>query len=789
MTSGTPQNIPPHAGSEQSGVSHSDPGHSDPGHSGPGQSDPARTGSPHRSSFGPPGAGRRFFNRDLSWLAFNDRVLAQAEDERKPLLERVKFLAIFATNLDEFFMKRVGLAKRRLADGRGRRSAARDGLGVETLLERIREIVVEQQTRQAALWDDALRPALAASGIRICAPDELTDAQRAWLDLWFDTNVFPILTPLAVDPSHRFPFISNLSENLGVVIRPEAGGPRTFARVKIPGVVRRYIPLTDADPIRRGTPVSGVSRGPGDAPSGEDGGCTFVALEDLIARNLDRLFPGMVVEEITPFRITRSAAVQGDEDDDEDLLQAVEDELRRRRFARPVRLETTADGSDGVLQFVTTQLSIDEHDIYRRRGPLEYKDLFELASLDRPDLKVPRWTPVIPPQLRHLGGLDAEGGAPPGESIFDRVRESDVLVHHPYESFDHSVERFIEEAAADPDVLAIKQTIYRTTPDSPFVKSLVRAAESGKNVACLVELRARFDEQRNVSFARQLEHAGVHVAYGVTGLKTHCKCSLVVRRESADGIAGIRAYAHLGTGNYHPRTAQLYTDVGVLTADPGITADVVRTFNLLTGNAAGQRYDKLLVAPETMRSGFVGLIEREIAHARAGRPAHVVAKMNQLEDPEIIEKLYEASAAGVRCLMFVRGFCTIRPGLEGLSENIEVRSIVGRFLEHSRVFCFGGGVDPAEHPDRAIYYIGSADWMQRNLSDRVESAAPIESVRARRRLWRMFETMIRDRRNAWRLGPDGSWTRLEPPHDAPAAGPERDGTFVALMRDAAEDRL
>ena len=486
---------------------------------GPPKIPPVTSRTPENIESAGRGTGYRFFNRDLSWLAFNERVLAQAEDERKPLLERVKFLAIFATNLDEFFMKRVGLAKRRLADGRGRRDAARDGMGLESLLEKIREIVVDQQSRQAALWDDGLRPALAAEGIRICAPGELTDAQRAWLDLWFDTNVFPILTPLAVDPSHRFPFISNLSENLGVVLRPESGGPRTFARVKIPGVVRRFIPVTEADPNRQAAAVSGV---PIDAPTGEGEGCAFVTLEDLIARNLDRLFPGMRVEEITPFRITRSAAVQGEEDDDEDLIQAVEDELRRRRFARPVRLETTANGSDGVLQFVTTQLSIDEPDIYRRRGPLEYEDLFELASLDRPDLKVPRWTPVTPPQLRHLGGVD-EDGAPPGESIFDRIRESDVLVHHPYESFDHSVERFVHEAAADPDVLAIKQTIYRTTPDSPFVKSLVRAAESGKNVACLVELRARFDEQRNVSFARQLEHAGVHVAYGVTGLKTHCK--------------------------------------------------------------------------------------------------------------------------------------------------------------------------------------------------------------------------------------------------------------------------
>ncbi|MEM0983505.1 MAG: polyphosphate kinase 1 [Planctomycetota bacterium] len=717
----------------------------------------------------------RQLNRDLSWLAFNDRVLAQAEDTRRPLLERVKFLAISASNLDEFFMKRVGLAKRRLAEGRGRPKQARDGYSAEDLLNAMRSHVVEFQTRQASIWMGQLQPALAEAGVRICVPEDLTESQRARLDHWFDVNVFPILTPLAVDPSHRFPFISNLSENFGVLVRPEAGGPRTFARVKIPGVVRRFIPLTEA----AGGEVGDTS-----------GPCSFVTLEDLIARNLDRLFPGMQIEEITPFRITRSAAVAGEEDDDEDVLQAVEDELRRRRFARPVRLETRRDAPDGVLQFVTTQLSIEDADVYRREGPLEYEDLFELASIDRADLKTPDWEPVIPPALKHLAPIDpdAPDAVPPGESIFDRIRDADILVHHPYESFDHSVERFIQEAAADPEVLAIKQTIYRTTPDSPFVRSLVHAAERGKNVACLVELRARFDEQRNVSFARQLEHAGVHVAYGVTGLKTHCKCSLVVRRETTDGVAGIRAYAHLGTGNYHPKTAQLYTDVGLLTADPEITSDVVRIFNTLTGNASGQDYEKLLVAPERMRPGFIELIDREIEHARAGRPAHVVAKMNQLEDEAVIEKLYEASRAGVVCRLFVRGFCTMRPGVEGLSENIEVRSIVGRFLEHSRVFCFGSGVDPAEEPERATYYIGSADWMERNLSDRVEAAVPVESPVARRKLWRTFDTMIRDRRNAWRLGPSGEWSPVEADLDAPEGSPERDGTFMALMAEAEAGR-
>lgn len=706
-----------------------------------------------------------FINRDLSWLLFNERVLAQAEDHRVPLLERVKFLAIFSSNLDEFFMKRVGLLKRRLAGRGGSEKTTHEGITLGRLRHEIRERVVGLQTRQAGCWAGVLLPALAEAGIRIRRYDDLSGAERGGIDQWFEANVFPILTPLAVDPSHRFPFISNLSENFGLLVSSPGSSRRAFARVKIPGVVTRFVPL-DAD---------------------EDDAHDFLALDDLIAHSLGRLFPGLTTKSITPFRVTRSAALDEEDEDVDDLMEQVEDELRKRRFADAVRIEAPPDASDEVMQFVLTQLGLDEGDVYLREGPLEYADLFQIASLPRPDLRETPWRPVVPRALRDLAPVedgrprvepapgDAEG---PSGSIFERIRDGDILLHHPYESFEHSVERFIAEAADDPDVLAIKQTIYRTTPDSPFVRSLVRAAENGKNVACLVELRARFDEQRNVTFARQLEHAGVHVAYGVLGLKTHCKCSLVVRREHGEEGAGIRTYAHIGTGNYHPKTAQLYTDLGLFTADPSLTSDVVKIFNTLTGHAADQNYEKLIVAPSTMRPAFEAAIDREIENAGAGRPARIVAKMNQLEDRGLTRRLYEASNAGVEVRLIIRGFCCLRPGVEGLSENIRVRSIIGRFLEHSRIFHFADGqADPAH----GRFLIGSADWMYRNLNARVEATAPVEDTAARQRLWRMLDIMWRDRFNAWEINSDGGHTRLDPDPDAEPDTPESSGTFASLM--------
>jgi len=713
-------------------------------------------------------------NRDLSWLEFNGRVLAQAEDDRLPLLERVKFCAIFASNLDEFYMKRVGLAKRRLARDSGART--REGIPMTELLARIRDRVDGQQERLAAAWLDAIKPALAAEGIRIAKYADLSAAQQQSLDDWFDAEVFPVLTPLAVDPSHRFPFISNLSENFGVMLtRALKKGDENpvFARVKIPSVVPRYV---------RVPPESGD----GGIDSSRDH--TLIPLDELLGSELDRLFPGMQIEEVAPFRLTRSAAVDPEEDEATDVLEHVEDELRRRRFADPVRLEASLHASGVVLDFVTSQLGLDEADVYRRPGPLEYTDLFEIASLPRGDLKREPWTPVVPPALQGLPDhFDGQRIAPspasliegdgPSETIFDRIRADDILVHHPYESFDHSVERFIEEAAADPDVLAIKQTIYRTSPDSPFVDSLARAAEAGKNVAALVELRARFDEQRNVVFARRLEESGVHVAYGVVGLKTHCKLSLVVRREGEK----IRTYAHIGTGNYHPKTAQLYTDLGLLTTRANLTSDAVRVFNTLTGHAAEQHYDRFLVAPHQMRTRFAELIDQEIAGAQAGRPARIVCKMNQLEDPQIIEKLYEASQAGVPIRCFVRGFCCLRPGVEGVSDNIQVISVVGRLLEHARVFHFASGRDD---PREGTYFMGSADWMSRNLSDRLEVATPVDKPELKERLWRILDVMGRDRRNAWQMRPDGRYERLQPRGDEPPDDPAILGTFQTLMRDA-----
>jgi len=701
-----------------------------------------------------PDGGPRFFNRDLSWLAFNERVLAMAQDPSTPLLERVKFLAISSSNLDEFFMKRVGLQKLRQARGLTGSRARPGDLPPGEVLEQARDTILGIDRRLAACWREGILPALAGEGIRMVRAADLDEREADAMRAWYAREVFPVLTPLAVDPGHRFPFISNLSLSLGVLLRPQ-GSPNAetrFARIKVPHVLPRYLRVEDF------TPGAGS----------KDGSGRYIPMHEIIAANLDELFPGMTIVESLPFRVTRSAAVELDEEDVEDLLEHVEEELRMRRFADAVRLETPPEPDPRILSFILEALGLDADDHYTRDDPLAGADLIEIASIERPDLLDPSWKPVRPPAL-----MDSEA------DIFAKIRDRDILLHHPYESFADSVERFIAAAARDPDVLAIKLTLYRTSRDSPFVDSLIRAAEEGKQVACLVELRARFDEEKNVAFARQLENAGVHVAYGVLGLKTHCKCSLVVRRERIDGRDALRSYAHLGTGNYHPGTAQLYTDTGLLTCDPQITEDAVRLFNMLTGLTTGQSYGRLLVAPDAMRPAFLELIDDEIRHARAGRHAHIIAKMNQLEDRQINEKLYEASQAGVKIDLLVRGFCCLRPGAPGLSDNIRVRSIIGRFLEHSRVYYFSRGSDD---PLDGRYYISSADWMYRNLSNRVESACPVEDLSARARLWHMFDVHLRDRVNAWDLGPDGIYSRVEPDPDAAPDSPERLGTFETLMR-------
>lgn len=689
----------------------------------------------------------RFIGRDPSWLRFNERVLSMATDQSVPLLERVRFISIFVSNLDEFFMKRMALLRRRLE--MGLESPSLDGLTTRQQFALLRERVVEQQQTLVHVYDTQIRPALASEGIHIVAYDELDEDERRRVDDWFDASVFPILTPLSVDPGHRFPFISNLSENLGIVLTHPTRNERHFARLKIPDQAPRLVPI--------GEQIGKVA---------DPRNVRFVPLEGIIRANLRDVFPGMKVEDILSFRVTRGMGMELEDEGFENLLKHVEAELRQRRFADPVRVETPPEPSLEVLALLLDELELNEDDVYPRSGPLEYADLMDLQQLDRPDLKQPRWTPVAPLRL-----------VDDSVDVFGAIRERDILLNHPYDSFTASVERFIEEAAEDPHVLAIKLTLYRTSRDSPFIESLIRAAEAGKAVACLVELRARFDEDRNVSFARLLEDHGVHVAYGVVGLKTHCKCSLVVRREEG----ALRRYAHIGTGNYHPGTAQLYTDCGLMTCDPDLTADVLDLFNYLTGRSLKSEYRKLLVAPGSLRRGFEEMIDAEMEHARAGRPARIIAKMNAMEDPGIIERLYAASDAGVDITLIVRGFCCLRPGVPGLSENIRVLSIVGRFLEHSRIYHFGDGKDD---PVDGRWFVGSADWMSRNLNDRVEAVAPILDEEARRRLHHIVSMQLRDRRRAWEMAPDGTYSRVEPDPGDPDEGPERLGSFEALCREA-----
>ena len=689
----------------------------------------------------------RFLNRDIQWLEFNHRVLAQATDPRNPLLERVRFLAIFGSNLDEFFMKRVGGIRRQIDAGVG--SPPWEPLSPQEQMVLIRERVLRETELATRTFRDALQPLLRQESIELLAWTELTDAERAEAEQWYRRNIFPILTPLAVDPGHRFPFISNMSISLGILLRRPGESEALFARVKIPEIGGKLYRF-------------GASR-------------RFISLQDIIAHNLDDLFPGMEILEVLPFRVTRNAETERDNEDAEDLLEQIQQQLRERRFARVVRLEVGARPNDRIMRFLEDELQLSDDDLYVTDGMLDWGTLNELADLDVHELRWPKWKPIAP------SGLEDEDS-----DIFSLIREGDLLVHHPYESFDHSVERFIEAAAADPKVLAIKQALYRTSGDSPFIPSLIRAAESGKQVAVLVELRARFDEARNILWARKLEDAGVHVAYGVVGYKTHTKVALVVRQEQG----GIRSYAHIGTGNYNSKTARLYEDLGLLTCDSAITEDLIGLFNYMTGRSRQSEYQKLLVAPVAMKRRFIELIEREAAVARAGGKGRIIVKMNQLEDRSVTDALYQASAAGVQIDLIVRGFCCIRPGVKGLSDNIRVSSTIGRFLEHSRIFWFGNGkADPLD----GDFYIGSADWMYRNLNTRVECAAPIEARRHRERLWEILQFHLTDRRQRWLMKPDGLYEPSDPielpegvhggvPGGAAAEHPEFIGTHQRLMR-------
>lgn len=662
-----------------------------------------------------------FLNRELSWLDFNQRVLELAKDPTLPLLERVKFLAIFSSNLDEFFMKRVGgLQRQRLAKVAER---SLDGMTASEQLAAIHTRVRELIDQQIHCWKHDLRPALAAEGVVIRTYNSLDDSERAFVDDFFARQVFSILTPLAVDSGHPFPFISNLSKSIGVMLEHPGRPEPLFVRIKSPENLPRYVPLPRNN--------------------------HFIPLEQIITGNLDELFPGMRVLEHQLFRVTRNADVEFDEEDADDLLAQVEQELRRRRMAGVVRLELSEEMSPTMRQFIIEGMEVDPADVYTVPGPIDLDDIMALSSLNLPHLKFKPWPPRVPSRL-----------ADEDVDLFSVIRAGDLLVHHPYEDFASSVERFIETATDDPKVLAIKMTLYRTSADSSFVPALIRAAETGKQVAVLVEIKARFDEQRNVELAQRLEKAGVHVVYGLVGLKTHTKLAMVVREEPD----GLRTYVHVGTGNYNSRTAQLYTDLGLFTCNPEITADVIELFHYLTGRSLKRDYRRLLVAPVNMRDRFTAMIEREIDHARAGREARIVAKMNQLQDAQIIRKLYDASQAGVTIELIVRGFCCLRPGVPGLSENIRVVSVLGRFLEHSRIFYF--------HNDGAPeYYIGSADWMVRNLDYRVEAIAPVLDRALHPPLHDILATMLDDGVSAWDLLPSGRWrarrgteTDGQPPH-------------------------
>jgi polyphosphate kinase len=678
-------------------------------------------------------------NRELQWLEFNDRVLHQALDERMPLLERVQFLSIFSSNLDEFFMKRVGGLRRQIAMGID--VVGYEKVSPESVLLAIRERVIPMIEKKASCYRDDIVPALREIGVELLDDADLSEAERREVRRWYRHDVFPILTPLAVDPGHRFPFISNLSVSLGLMLRRPNEPEALFARVKIPEIVPQWYRL--------------------------EGTMRFVPLDQIIRHNLQDLFPGMEIVEVMPFRVTRNADVEGDHEDAEDLLAQIQQQLHDRRFAPVVRMQTGKNPSRRLLNLLCEETGIEERDIYETAGLINYRTLDEIASLPLPAHHFTPWTPVTPPRLRERE-----------RDIFSIIREGDVLVHHPYESFDNSVERFIEEAAADDNVVAIKQALYRTSGDSPFIPELIRAAESGKQVAVLVELRARFDEARNIHWARKLEDAGVHVAYGVVGFKTHTKITLVVRRE-ADGL---RCYAHVGTGNYHSRTARIYEDIGLLTGDPLITEDCVNLFNYITGRSTHDRFNKLLVAPQNMKQRFLELIEREMELHSADHPGRIVAKMNQLQDRAVIGALYRASRAGVKIDLIVRGFCTLRPGATGLSENIRVMSIIGRFLEHSRIYYFRNG---REDPLEGDFLIGSADWMHRNLHNRVEAICPIEHREHRARLWRILNICLEDHRQCWDMQPDGSYVprRCE---GADANSPAAMGTHETLMSLARE---
>ncbi len=656
------------------------------------------------------------YNRELSWLDFNWRVLYEALDDRNPLLERLKFVAITSSNLDEFFRKRVGGLKRQQAAGVANLNLHGWTPDLQMrLIARHARAMVQCQTH--ALLNEIL-PGLRAEGMRIVTYDELPANQQEELSAFFRKEIYPILTPLAVDPGHPFPFISNLSLSLAVEMRDPVNGEIRFARVKVPSNRARWVTVNDS--------------------------LDFVPLEQVITHNLELLFPGMELIATYPFRVTRNADIARSEEEADDLLQMISEELRERRFAPIVRLEVAESMPDDIRAILMQEMELLHTDVYNHEGPLGVADLLPLTDVNLPHLKDQPWTPQTHPAFSGIGSQTRPA------DIFSIIRKGDVLVHHPYHSFATSTQSFIEAAARDPQVLAIKQTLYRTSADSPVGRALIQAAERGKQVAVLVELKARFDEERNIEWAQTLEDAGVHVAYGLVGLKTHTKTTLVVREEED----GIQVYAHIGTGNYNPKTAGLYTDLGLLTARREIGADLMDLFNFLTGYSRQRHFRRLLVAPVNMRDRFVEMIDTEAANALAGRPCGITAKMNGLDDVVIVQALYRASQAGVPIRLIVRGNCRIQPGIAGISDNIEVISVIGRFLEHHRIYSFVNNGKP-------VYYIGSADWMSRNLIDRVEAIVPVEEPALQEQLQRILDCCLEDRRQSWTLQSDGLYHRHE----------------------------
>ena len=674
----------------------------------------------------------RFFDRELSWLKFNKRVLELAQDEDLPVIERASFAAIFANNLDEFFMVRVAGLKRRIDTGIAVTAAS--GLSPRQQLRAISEQAHRLQDEHAHYIIDHILPDLAKEQIVLLSWDKLTAAEQERLSRYYRQQVFPVLTPLAVDPAHPFPYISGGSLNLAVLVENPASGKSHFARVKVPGNLNRLVPVDDLTEDES----TNVRYG-------------FITMENLIIAHLESLFPGMIIKEARSFRVTRNEDIDVEEDDAENLLNAMEKELLRRRFGPPIRLEISDETSPFLSQLLADQLRVSADEVYRLPAPLDATVLFELGGIDRPDLK---YRPFIPTTNRQIAEVESSRA----QDIFAAIRERDILLHHPYDSFSTSVQAFLAQAAADPKVLAIKQTLYRTSSNSPIIDALIDAAHAGKQVLALVEIKARFDEDANIAWARKLERAGVHVVYGIVGLKTHCKLSLVVRQE-ADGL---RRYCHVGTGNYNPKTARIYTDLGLLTCDPVVGQDMTRLFNQLSGYAPKSSFHRLLVAPRTVRSGLIQRIRREEDAARAGKEAWIKIKVNSIVDEKTIDALYRASQAGVKIDIVGRGICALKPGVPGLSENIRVRSILGRFLEHSRIYAFANsdgpqiGEGPAAGPE---VWIGSADLMHRNLDRRVEALVRIVAPEQIDELIKYVDLQMADSTASWHMQADGTYVR------------------------------